>query len=76
MKLKIVSEFNLNDAIESGIVKTRRVVVRGGAVQKAKIAWRGSSQFRLHHTIALLPEPPRLSERLSERMKLHEQPFF
>ena len=32
----IVSDFGLNDAIESGLVKTPRVVVRDDAVPDAK----------------------------------------
>ncbi|MFS8776908.1 BPTD_3080 family restriction endonuclease [Synechococcus sp. W70.1] len=59
----IVSDFGLNDAIESGLVKTPRVVVRDDAVPDAK-----TYKSRLYH----IYNDPEVRDDLNRRAELHE----
>ena len=59
----IVSDFGLNDAIESGIVKTPRVVIRDDAVPDAK-----SYKSRLYHIYA----DPEVKDDLNRKAKSEE----
>jgi len=59
----IVSDFGLNDAIESGLVKTPRVVVRDDAVPDAK-----TYKSRLYH----IYNDPEVKDDLSRRAEPHE----
>ncbi|MCY4037017.1 MAG: DEAD/DEAH box helicase family protein, partial [bacterium] len=59
----IVSDFGLNDAIESGLVKTPRVVIRDDAVPDAK-AYRS----RLYH----IYQDPEVKDDLNRRAKPEE----
>ena len=59
----IVSDFGLNDAIESGLVKTPRVVVRDDAVPDAK-----SYKSRLYH----IYNDPEVKPDLNRRAQSHE----
>ncbi|HEY88395.1 MAG TPA: DEAD/DEAH box helicase family protein [Thermoflexia bacterium] len=60
----IVSDFGLNDAIESGLVKTPRVVVRDDAVPDAK-----TYKSRLYH----IYNDPEVKDDLNRRARPHEQ---
>ncbi|MFS8796747.1 DEAD/DEAH box helicase family protein [Synechococcus sp. R70.1] len=59
----IVSDFGLNDAIESGLVKTPRVVVRDDAVPDAK-----TYKSRLYH----IYNDPEVRDDLNRRAEPHE----
>ena len=59
----IVSDFGLNDAIESGLVKTPRVVVRDDAVPDAK-----TYKSRLYH----IYNDPEVKDDLNRRAQLSE----
>jgi type III restriction enzyme len=59
----IVSDFGLNDAIESGLVKTPRVVVRDDAVLDAK-----TYKSRLYH----IYNDPEVRDDLNRRAEPHE----
>ena len=59
----IVSDFGLNDAIESGLVKTPRVVVRDDAVPDAK-----TYKSRLYH----IYNDPEVKDDLNRRAQPHE----
>ena len=59
----IVSDFGLNDAIESGLVKTPRVVVRDDAVPAAK-----TYKSRLYH----IYNDPDVKDDLNRRAQPHE----
>jgi len=59
----IVSDFGLNDAIESGLVKTPRVVVRDDAVPDAK-----TYKSRLYH----IYNDPEVKDDLNRRAEPHE----
>lgn len=59
----IVSDFGLNDAIESGLVKTPRVVVRDDAVPDAK-----TYKSRLYH----IYNDPEVKDDLNRRARPHE----
>ena len=59
----IVSDFGLNDAIESGLVKTPRVVVRDDAVPDAK-----TYKSRLYH----IYNDPEVKDDLNRRAQAHE----
>jgi len=59
----IVSDFGLNDAIESGLVKTPRVVVRDDAVPDAK-----TYKSRLYH----IYNDPEVKDDLNRRAQLEE----
>ena len=59
----IVSDFGLNDAIESGLVKTPRVVVRDDAVPEAK-----TYRSRLYH----IYNDPDVRDDLNRRAQPHE----
>jgi type III restriction enzyme len=59
----IVSDFGLNDAIESGLVKTPRVVVRDDAVPDAK-----TYKSRLYH----IYNDPEVKDDLNRRARAHE----
>jgi type III restriction enzyme len=59
----IVSDFGLNDAIESGLVKTPRVVVRDDAVLDAK-----TYKSRLYH----IYNDPEVKDDLNRRAEPHE----
>ena len=59
----IVSDFGLNDAIESGLVKTPRVVVRDDAVPDAK-----TYKSRLYH----IYNDPEVKDDLNRRAQQHE----
>ena len=59
----IVSDFGLNDAIESGLVKTPRVVVRDDAVPSAK-----TYRPRLYH----IYNDPEVRDDLNRRAEAHE----
>jgi len=59
----IVSDFGLNDAIESGLVKTPRVVVRDDAVPDAK-----TYRSRLYH----IYNDPEVKDDLSRKAEPHE----
>ncbi|WNC22474.1 hypothetical protein RHI14_01030 [Thermosynechococcus sp. WL15] len=59
----IVSDFGLNDAIESGLVKTPRVVVRDDAVPDAK-----TYKSRLYH----IYNDPDVKDDLNRRAEPHE----
>ena len=59
----IVSDFGLNDAIESGLVKTPRVVVRDDALPDAK-----TYRSRLYH----IYNAPEVRDDLNRRAKEHE----
>lgn len=59
----IVSDFGLNDAIESGLVKTPRVVIRDDAVPDAK-----TYKSRLYH----LYNDPEVKDDLNRKAKPHE----
>ena len=59
----IVSDFGLNDAIESGLVKTPRVVVRDDAIPEAK-----SYRSRLYH----IYNDPEVRDDLNRRAEPHE----
>lgn len=59
----IVSDFGLNDAIESGLVKTPRVVIRDDAVPDAK-----SYKSRLYHIYA----DPEVKDDLNRKAKPEE----
>ncbi|RMD68021.1 MAG: type III restriction endonuclease subunit R [Gammaproteobacteria bacterium] len=59
----IVSDFGLNDAIEAGLVKTPRVVVRDDALPHAK-----SMRPKLYH----LYREPEVAEDLNRRAEPHE----
>ena len=59
----IVSDFGLNDAIESGLVKTPRVVVRDDAVPDAK-----TYKSRLYH----IYNDPDVKDDLNRRSEPHE----
>ena len=59
----IVSDFGLNDAIESGLVKTPRVVVRDDAIPEAK-----SYRSRLYH----IYNDPEVRDDLNRRAEAHE----
>ncbi|MFP4572230.1 MAG: BPTD_3080 family restriction endonuclease [Desulfobacterales bacterium] len=59
----IISDFGLNDAIEAGLVKTPRVVVRDDALANAK-----SYKSKLYH----LYNEPEVREDLGKKAKAHE----
>jgi type III restriction enzyme len=59
----IVSDFGLNDAIESGLVKTPRVVVRDDAVPDA-----ATYKSRLYH----IYNDPEVKDDLSRKAEAHE----
>jgi type III restriction enzyme len=59
----IVSDFGLNDAIEAGLVKTPRVVVRDDALANAK-----TYQSKLYH----LYNEPEVKEDLGRKAATHE----
>jgi type III restriction enzyme len=59
----IVSDFGLNDAIESGLVKTPRVVIRDDAVPDAK-----TYRSRLYH----IYNDPEVKDDLNRRAEPHE----
>ncbi|MCY4645902.1 MAG: DEAD/DEAH box helicase family protein [Gammaproteobacteria bacterium] len=59
----IVSDFGLNDAIESGLVKTPRVVIRDDAVPDAK-----TYKSRLYH----IYQDPEVKDDLNRRAKAEE----
>ena len=59
----IVSDFGLNDAIESGLVKTPRVVVRDDAIPDAK-----TYKSRLYH----IYNDPDVKDDLNRRAKPEE----
>ena len=59
----IVSDFGLNDAIESGLVKTPRVVIRDDAVPDAK-----TYKSRLYH----IYQDPEVKDDLNRRAKSEE----
>ena len=59
----IVSDFGLNDAIESGLVKTPRVVVRDDAVPEAK-----TYRSRLYH----IYNDPEVRDDLNRKAEPHE----
>ncbi|MGB0414841.1 MAG: BPTD_3080 family restriction endonuclease [Coraliomargarita sp.] len=59
----IVSDFGLNDAIEAGLVKTPRVVVRDDAIPDAK-----TYKSRLYH----LYNDPEVKDDLNRRAAAHE----
>ena len=59
----IVSDFGLNDAIESGLVKTPRVVIRDDAVPEAK-----SYRSRLYH----IYNDPQVKDDLNRKALAHE----
>ena len=59
----IVSDFGLNDAIESGLVKTPRVVVHDDAVPDAK-----TYKSRLYH----IYNDPEVKDDLNRRARAHE----
>ena len=59
----IVSDFGLNDAIESGLVKTPRVVVRDDAVPDAK-----TYRSRLYH----IYNDPEVKDDLNRKAQAHE----
>lgn len=59
----IVSDFGLNDAIESGLVKTPRVVVRDGVVPDSK-----TLRPKLYH----LYRDPSVQEDLNRKAQAHE----
>ena len=59
----IVSDFGLNDAIESGLVKTPRVVIRDDAVPEAK-----TYRSRLYH----IYQDPEVKDDLNRRAKPEE----
>ena len=59
----IVSDFGLNDAIESGLVKTPRVVVRDDAVPDAR-----TYKSRLYH----IYNDPEVKDDLNRRAEAHE----
>jgi type III restriction enzyme len=59
----IVSDFGLNDAIESGLVKTPRVVVRDDAIPAAK-----TYKSRLYH----LYNDPTVKSDLNRKAEAHE----
>ena len=59
----IVSDFGLNDAIESGLVKTPRVVVRDDANPDAR-----TYRFRLYH----IYNDPEVKDDLNRRAQPHE----
>ena len=59
----IVSDFGLNDAIESGLVKTPRVVVRDDAIPDAK-----TYRSRLYH----IYNDPEVKDDLNRRAQPHE----
>ena len=59
----IVSDFGLNDAIESGLVKTPRVVVRDDAVPDAK-----TYKSRLYH----IYNDPEVKDDLNQKAQAHE----
>jgi len=59
----IVSDFGLNDAIESGLVKTPRVVVRDDAVPDAR-----TYKSRLYH----IYNDPEVKDDLNRRAEPHE----
>ncbi len=59
----IVSDFGLNDAIESGLVKTPRVVVRDDAIPNAK-----TYKSRLYH----IYEDSEVKDDLNRKAKSHE----
>ena len=59
----IVSDFGLNDAIESGLVKTPRVVVRDNAVPDA-----GNYKSRLYH----IYNDPEVRDDLNRKAQSHE----
>ncbi|MFP4451998.1 MAG: BPTD_3080 family restriction endonuclease [Desulfobacterales bacterium] len=59
----IVSDFGLNDAIEAGLVKTPRVVVRDDALANAR-----SYKSKLYH----LYNEPEVREDLGKKAKAHE----
>lgn len=59
----IVSDFGLNDAIESGLVKTPRVVVRDDAVPDAR-----TYKSRLYH----IYNDPEVRDDLNRRAQAHE----
>lgn len=59
----IVSDFGLNDAIESGLVKTPRVVIRDDAVPDAK-----TYRSRLYH----IYNDPDVKDDLNRRAEPHE----
>ncbi len=59
----IVSDFGLNDAIESGLVKTPRVVVRDDAIPDAK-----TYRSRLYH----IYNDPEVKDDLSRKAEPHE----
>ena len=59
----IVSDFGLNDAIESGLVKTPRIVVRDDAIPNAK-----TYKSRLYHIYS----DPEVQDDLNRKAKPHE----
>jgi type III restriction enzyme len=59
----IVSDFGLNDAIEAGLVKTPRVVVRDDAIPDAK-----TMRSRLYH----IYRDPSVAEDLNRKAEPHE----
>lgn len=59
----VVSDFGLNDAIESGLVKTPRVVVRDDAVPDAR-----TYKSRLYH----IYNDPEVKDDLNRRAQAHE----
>lgn len=59
----VVSDFGLNDAIEAGLVKTPRVVVRDGALPNAQ-----SLRPKLYH----LYREPEVAEDLNRKAQAHE----
>ncbi|MHA2644567.1 MAG: BPTD_3080 family restriction endonuclease [bacterium JZ-2024 1] len=59
----IVSDFGLNDAIESGLVKTPRVVIRDDAVPDAK-----TYRSRLYH----IYNDPEVKDELNRNAEAHE----
>lgn len=59
----IVSDFGLNDAIEAGLVKTPRVVVRDDALPDAR-----TMRSRLYH----IYRDPSVSEDLNRKAEVHE----
>ncbi len=61
----IVSDFGLNDAIESGLVKTPRVVIRDDAVPSAN-----TYRSRLYH----IYNDPDVKDDLNRRAEPHEPP--
>ena len=64
----IVSDFGLNDAIESGLVKTPRVVIRDDAVPDAK-----TYRAKLHHIYAAEDEHGnKIADDLNRKAEPHE----